>query len=1055
MNSSHFRYAWILVCLMLQPGLATGDERTLSLAGSWRFAMGAPTPGIKQQALPRLNWADTIDLPGTTETNRKGPENPDRWSGGLTRLYRFNGPAWYEREATIPESWRDKRVTLFLERAKYTQVWLDGNPCGESPLLCTPQEYELGRLAPGPHRLTIAVDNTRKPVNVEMHQMSDNTQGNWNGILGRIELRAEDPVSLAEVRVFPKVADKSVSIEVRLANASGQAGQGRLTCAIQGPGVSLQPPAVEATWDEHGGGATINVPLGEGAKLWDEFHPVLYTLTVRLEAANSCDERSVVFGLREFTHQRGQFVINGRATFLRGKHDGCVFPLTGHPPMDVAGWLKYFGVCRQYGINHIRFHTWTPPEAAFAAADQLGLYLQPELPYWGAYGAEQRDALLPEAERILRCYGNHPSFVMLALGNECGGSRPIMADMVQQLRLWDNRHLYAQGSNNFFWDPQLAEGDDYWTTVRTRTAPGGPVHNVRGSFATVDGGNGHVQIGPPNTLHDYATGVAGLPVPVIGHEIAQFSVYPNFQEIPKYTGVFRARNFEHWRDKLAAAGLLDQADDFFRASGQLAARCYREDIEAALRTPGFGGFQLLDLQDFPGQGTALVGMLDALMDSKGLVTAEQWRQFCGPLVLLARFPKYGWTTEEAFTARIELAHYGDQDLPDAVVGWTLQEPGGPSIAAGALRPSRVERGGLRVLGEVSAALAGIEKPTRLDFSLAIEGQAAATSYPVWAYPPRDIPSPPEGVHLARQLGPAELDLLAGGARVVFLPETGQRLMRSVGGGFATDFWCWPMFKNKPGTMGLLCNPAHPALAGFPTDCHSDWQWFSVVTISQPVILDSLPKQLRPIVQVVDNLDRVHKLGLVFEAKVGAGRLLVCASDLLAADGIGARHLLGSLYDYVRSPQSDPAVELAPDVVQALLAVAVPVKGKATASSSESAERGPDKALDGDESTRWCASSDAAEQWLQVELNEPTDLAGCELAWEFDRAGYRYVLEGTTDGTTWTTLSDQRQNTFQGPHRLAFGATGIRQLRVRVSGLPERSWASLRELRLLDASGSPR
>ena len=163
--------------------------------------------------------------PGTTETNRKGQENPDRWTGGLTRLYRFNGPAWYEREVTIPETWRNKRVTLFLERTKYTQVWLDGKPCGENPILCTPQEYGLGQIEPGQHRLTIVVDNTRKPVNVEMHQMSDNTQGNWNGIIGRIELQAHDAVSLDDVQVFSKVANKSVSIQVRVANAVGPAGQ--------------------------------------------------------------------------------------------------------------------------------------------------------------------------------------------------------------------------------------------------------------------------------------------------------------------------------------------------------------------------------------------------------------------------------------------------------------------------------------------------------------------------------------------------------------------------------------------------------------------------------------------------------------------------------------------------------------------------------------------------------------------------------------------------------------------------------------------------------------
>ncbi|MCU7497148.1 MAG: hypothetical protein HF311_16875, partial [Ignavibacteria bacterium] len=180
-----------------------------------------------------------------------------------------------------------------------------------------------------------------------------------------------------------------------------------------------------------------------------------------------------------------QFAVNGRTTFLRGKHDGCVFPLTGHPPMDEAGWLKYLKICRQYGINHIRFHTWTPPEAAFAAADALGMYLQPELPYWGEYNETIQKAMMPEAERILKAYGNHPSFVIFTLGNECGGSRDVMAAMVSDLRARDPRHLYAQGSNNFYWDPSPGAGDDFWTTMRTGKDA---AHSVRGSFATVDGG---------------------------------------------------------------------------------------------------------------------------------------------------------------------------------------------------------------------------------------------------------------------------------------------------------------------------------------------------------------------------------------------------------------------------------------------------------------------------------------------------------------------------------------------------------------------------------------
>ncbi len=987
-------------------------------------------------------------FPAPRRPGTKDRKTPNHWVQGLTRLYRFNGTAWYERELIIPEPWRGRRLTLFLERTKHTQVWLDGKPCGENPILCTPQEYDLGQVEPGLHRLTIAVDNTRKPVNVEMHQMSDNTQGNWNGIIGRIELQVHDAVFLSQVRVFPNVVRRAIGAEVILGNTSGKPGEGKLLLSVEGNGVSVKLPPALANWGTTGGVTTLEVPLGEGARLWDEFHPVLYRLSARLENETAHDTREVVFGLREFKSENSRFTINGRATFLRGKHDGCVFPLTGHPPMDTDGWLKHFRTCREYGINHVRFHTWTPPEAAFAAADELGIYLQPELPFWGAYDAAARNALMPEAERILQVYGNHPSFVMMSLGNECGGSREVMGGMVRDLRHKDPRPRYAEGSNNYFWDPQVAEGDDYWTTVRTRTQKGGPIHNVRGSFATVDGGNGHVQVGPPNTLHTYGHGIAGLPIPVIGHEIAQYTVYPDFHETPKYTGVFRARNLEHWRDRLAGAGMLDQADDFFRASGKLAAICYREDIEAALRTPGFGGFQLLDLQDFPGQGTALVGMLDAFMENKGMVSAREWRQFCSARVLLARFSKYAWTTAETFAAEVDLADYSDAPLNQVQVEWSLRDGRGGRAAGGELAPAAVPAPGIHPAGNFSASLAEVSCPARLDLRLSLKGTEVETHYPLWVYPARPaIAAAAEGVTVVRELGAPERALLAQGRRLLLFPETRRPFSRSVAGGFATDFWCWPMFKNAPGTMGLLCDPKHPALAAFPTDFHSDWQWFHIATNSRPVILDGAARGIRPIVQVVDNLDRVHKLALVFEAKVGTGWLLVCASDLSGLEDPAARQLLASLSAYAASPAFHPDAEIAPDEATRLLAAARPVNGIARASSSQSGNS-PDKAIDGDEGTRWCAATNSTDQWLQVDLAAPEDVHGCQLQWEFDREGYRYVVEGAPGESDWRVLSDQRENRFQGRHELSFEAKGLRHLRVRITGLPEGAWASIRELKLV-------
>ncbi|MGD0461712.1 MAG: discoidin domain-containing protein [Tepidisphaeraceae bacterium] len=1022
----------------------------LSLAGNWRFELNGPPAAASPGVLPRLKLNDQIELPGTTETNHKGQSSGPGWDGQLTRAFRFEGPAWYQRDVEVPKQWRGKRITLFLERTKYTQLWVDGQAVGAGNFFCTPQEFVLGALEPGRHQLTIVVDNTRLPIQTEAHQWSDNTQTNWNGIIGRIELQATDPVWLDDVQAYANVRQRSAKVRIDIGNATGQAGKGAVHIAVTGPGVAGASQDADVTWTAAGGSVELNVPLGATAALWDEFHPNLMALTASLSGDGIADERKITFGLRDFAAAGPQFTINGRTTFLRGKHNACVFPLTGYPPMDVKGWLGYLRICQDYGINQNRCHTWVPPEAAFEAADELGMYMQPELPFWGDFDEHVRQVMEPEAKRILKFYGNHPSFVMFTMGNENRGSRAAIASLIKDLRSVDGRHLYAQGSNAFAWDPILPPGDDFLITQKAKASPNAKPLPVRGSFADIDSNDAHIQYGPAGTDVDYSQSIAGIPKPVVGHEVGQWTVYPRFEEIEKYTGVTRADNFEHFRERLKSAGMLDQADDFFRASGALAAICYREDIEAALRTPHFGGFQLLDLQDFPGQGTALVGMLDAFMDSKGIISPEKWREFCAPVVLLARFEKYAWAGNETFSARIQVAAYGEANLPGAVLDWALAGPLGQTIASGKLPATNIEQGGLRSLGTITAALSNSPAPAKLTFALALEGTSIKTSYPIWVYPkPVDV-SAPAGVTIARTLDDAATAALAGGGRVLLIADNRRPLLHTVGGGFATDFWCWPMFHNKPGTMGLLCDPANPALADFPTEFHSDWQWFDIALQSRPLILDELPGGYRPNVQVIDNLERVHRLGLIFELRVGPGRLLICASDLPAmSDKPAPRQLLGSLLKYAASERFDPQTPISIDRLKELLLTTQTMDGVAMASSTEQSWRNfqPYRAIDGNDYTQWNAADQSPNQWWQITFNEPKDLSGAEILWGQDQAGYRYLVKGSSDGSHWQTLSDQRVNSFSGGrHRLKFQTRGVRAVRIQITGLPGDSRASISEIR---------
>lgn len=1082
-------YGWIArlcvaVCCVVVGSGCMSQSRTMDVSGRWRFQMYAGAPEGAGDALPTIVYEDSIELPGTTETRRKGPMNSAREPASLTRLYWFEGAAFYERVVDVPKAWAGKHVTLTMERAKHTRVWVDGVYVGESRVWSAPQSYDLGVLKPGEHRLTVLVDNREKLTQSESHLWSNNTQGNWNGILGRIELHADDPVHIGSLRVDPDAAARRVRVSTRMENLTGKAAEVTVLYRVRSDAAVEWVETTEQTVPPGGGTVEHVIELNGEAPLWDEFDPRLLELRVETAAGDSADRAATTFGLVDFETRGSQFAVNGRATFLRGKHDGCVFPLTGHPPMDAAGWRSYFETCKQYGINHVRFHSWCPPKAAFVAADELGIYLQPELPFWGDFTADVRAALTPEGEAILDAYGDHPSFVMFTLGNEHWGGREEMRAAVEHFRAYDgDRRLYAHGANTFMWDPVLQPAEDYIISTAIKNDPHGPARLVRGGQPTFNGEEpGHIQHDTPGTRTDFAAAIDGVGGPVISHENGQWSVFPDFSEIEKYTGVLAPRNLERFRDRLRDAGMLERRKAFQAASGGLAVRLYREDIESCLRTPGHGGFELLDLQDYPGQGTALVGILDAFMDSKGLISPEAWREFCAPVVVLARFDKHAWSSEETFAADVQVAHYGEADIEDCTLRWTLRASDGLWIASGFVGPVTIEQGNVRDIGPIVAPLDAVREPTAATLTIEAEDRPELrTSYDIWVFPPAEEAATGTDVLVATSYDAAVRERLAGSGRVLLCLDDGRVMVRSPGGDFATDFWNWPMFHNPPGTMGLLIDDEHPALAGFPTAFHSDWQWFDIAERSQPISLRGLPAELTPIVQTIDNAERVDELGLVFECRVGEGRLLVCASPLveLAADGLAARALLESLRRYAGSDVFQPKVAISPEAAAGLFRTAVAMRGTASASSEVAdwpilvASRASDRNIGtvwqskptaksggvagegvigiveggGADGRRGVASG---EVWWRFDFDEPVSFETIEIVWAAASPDYRYEVELLIDGD-WVSVGGERASGPGELDRLSPEgiAAGVASIRVVFHSFAEDQPPSIREFRLLE------
>lgn len=899
--------------------------------------VNAQRPRVELQGIWHTQLGD-CQLPGTTDENKLGDgKHPTNVTSQLTRLFPYSGKVIYTKDIIIPSSMSDKRLALVMERTKPSTLWIDGDSIGSIGHIYSPHIYELPRLSAGKHTVSIRVDNSHTAVPREVqssHAWTDGTQTNWNGILGDFYIEARESAFIQSLQVYPNVAGKTVRVVAIIDAAEACKGKFELTATAWNTDkrhtVTANPLAVNLAKGLNTVEETVN--MGNNVLLWSEFHPALYKTECRLVTASATDSYLLNFGMRHFATEGTQFVINGKKTFMRGKHDSNVFPLTGYAPMDVASWQRVFQIAKGYGINYYRCHSYTPPRAAFEAADIEGIYFQPELPLWGRItraNTKLNTFLLEEGRQLLDYIGNHPSFMMFSLGNELGGETGVMREWVNGFKQQDPRHLYSFGSNNNLGWQGPIDGEDYFTTCRVGGGPGYSTH-MRTSFAYVDAEKGGIQNNTyPSTIPDLAPAIKLSPRPVISHETGQFQIYPDYSEIPKYTGVLYPYNLHIFRDRLKENGLTDQIDLFHMSSGQFAVECYKADIEYYLRTPGIGGFQMLDLQDFPGQGTALVGILDAFMDSKGICEPEYFNGFCAPVVPLAKMKSRCWASNETMHIDIALSNYEESDWNKAVK-WNLVSDDGRWNRSGSVK-SIVAQGQTQSVGEINLPLDNIVQATHLTLTL-VAGKYS-NKYNFWVYPVAD--QQPKAPIIATHVDEALKAKLDAGETLLLLPDTEEVKNVTLGPLFTPDYWNYAMFKSisenakkevSPGTLSLLMNPEHPLFGQFPTDIHSDWQWWAMVHHSRPLILNSTHSYYKPIIQVVDNIERNHKLGLVFEFAVGRGKLLVCMFDLNAAsEYIEGKAFRNALYRYIQSADFAPSENLTWEEMTKLFHGSVDVK----------------------------------------------------------------------------------------------------------------------------------
>lgn len=891
-------YPLLSAALWMTASGLNAQTQEVDLSGTWGFQtdfMDFRRGSLDVRYMHRLQ--DTIVLPAITDDYQIGWKLPYCHIDRLTRKYEYMGPAWYQREIAFPKEWAGKRIFMYFERTHWlSSIFVDTKEVSKLDYISVPHCHELTDFVkPGKtHLITLCIDNRYQyDTHKWNHAHTEFTQINWNGILGEMKLIAVDPVYVDDMQLYPDVTEKTVTARLQIRNYTGKPFEGTARFHITGDDGYNLTRELPVNGKDSLVSFEGKIALGKDIQLWDEFHPNLYRVECKLLTSvgetNYEHEKEVTFGMREVAQGKNHVLVNGHPIHLRGTVENAVFPKTGYAPVDDASWERIFRILKDYGMNHMRFHSWCPPAAAFRMADKLGVYLQVELPMWGKDGEPGEparwDFFRREQKAILKEYGNHPSFILYCNGNEISGDFDFIEELTRYGREHDSRHLFSGSTAR-----KRVASDQFYTTHQT-TSGGATVYEGR-----------------PYTDWDICKGT-NIDVPVISHETGQRCVYPDYSIIAKFDGPVEARNLEKFRSQLEANGMGDQADDFFRASGAQTVFEYKDVIEAQLRTSTSAGFQLLSINDLPEQGYAPVGILDPFWDSKGLITPEEFRHFCSPTVPLLRFEKRVWNGGETFEAVAEVYNFSDRSLKNSKVSWQLLDEQGKTLRQGKLKTQTFLCDTVIRAGSFSCILPEGSEPQKLTVQLLV-GKDYVNSWDIWVYPKTgQLMQSTADVLYTTTFDAVAKQQLQAGKKVVLLPNPKQ--VKGRRSSFHNHFWNPIMFKWAPMTLGWLIHDDSPVFDHFVTENHPDWQWWDILNYAKVIELQETPQALRPFIQTIDSYDSNRKLGIGFEARVGGGKLLVLALDTQKdMDKRPATcQLLESIDRYVKSEKFNPQVEL--------------------------------------------------------------------------------------------------------------------------------------------------
>jgi hypothetical protein len=1069
---------------------------TLNLHGAWRYELDEQDKGLEEGWFGRNLEHNNFTIPGTTASNHVG--NPVDIPRELTKEavrclreeYKYLGVAWYQTDFILGSEFEQGRIEFLIERVMFeSMVWIDGIAIGKRDSLSTCHTYDITEYVEvgKSHTITIRIDNR------DIHKIgpypsayTDETQTIWNGMIGRVEITGCDEVPIENVVIGLYANERRVFLEFDIGSVL-QSTKAQIDVSIMDGKDTVVTYTTQYDLQARRKVVKLDFLLEEGVEYWDEFTPKLYDMKISITylmdgvlVGGSWNQR---IGFKEISTKDQVLYINGIKRFLRGNIDCCVYPITAYPPMDVESWKDICNTTKEYGLNHIRFHSWCPPEAAFQAADEVGVYLQVEGPVWmdnwtgytvGCH--EEHHTYLPEeAKRIVLSYSHHPSFCIFSNGNELNGDFDLLDRIIKEVREKNPYIIYTLTTN---WDRKLYPNDDIYIAQSVDDV------GIRGQYfldRLVEG-----------TTLCYNDSVPKRSVPTMSHEVGQYVVYPNVEEIPRYTGVLKAVNLESIKLDLDSKNLTSNIPDYVMASGRLSALLYKAELEAALRTENFSGIQLLGLHDFPGQSTATIGLLDCFYQSKGILTPKEFREFCDSTVLLLNMPKLRYMTDEEFEFELQIAHYGNEELKDVKVEVSLESTSDDNkeifwsstyslerITIGLNKGLGVFKGKIfnNLKGRNEFILTARMKSKRIasstehtdstehthsteltdateladstKFTDATElaysthftnSLEVSNSWNIWVYEDEKEVTFPNSYEELNDDAVAQLE--AGENIIIFAKK--DRIKQVGPGAFFPVFWSPVHFVSKD-PCGMIIRNNHLFFHKYyPVKKYADTEWKNLLENSFSINVDHLVN-FEPMTMPVPNFFNNHKYTNLFEANVLNGKVIVCSLDLDSkADNFPEiKSFKKALKDYYLSEDFCPTQEINRSQLQEIFAektdaiankVNIALNKPSFADSVKSDNYDASKGNDGNPLTYWLAADEEVGHSFTVDLQGYYDVKGTKVIFN-EEGTILYVIHTSINGSEWNLAINQTGQTRKDKEREDIFEARARYVRITYNGLP--------------------